>query len=243
MGSSIGNYKTEHIFALKQAVEGYEFYEKQRLTCDAEIELLLQQINEHLPPPKDCDTLDHPKGARHNQPKIHDLHTLLVTFTGGKDVATISGFSDKTFLKLTAEIGNNVNAWATADHFTSWLGLTPQTDKTGKTKRKRRNRAKTKAGQIFKESAMSIAKSKYLALGSFFRRIKSKRGTKIAIMATARKLAVQYYNVLKQGVGFVEQGIKVYEEKQKVKLEQFLIKKAQELGYQLVNIETAEVVH
>lgn len=238
-----GYYKTEHLFALKQAVEGYEFYEKQRLSCDAQIDILLNQINEHLPPPTDCETFEQPHSVRHNQPKIDNLHKLLVTFTGGKDVAAISGFSDKMFLKLTAEVGNNVNAWPTADHFTSWLGLTPRTDQTGKTKRKRRNRAKTKAGQIFKESAMAIAESKHLAIGSFYRRIRSKRGPKIAIMATARKLAVQYYNVLKYGVHFVEQGIKEYEEKQKIKLEQFLIKKAQELGYQLVNIGTAEVVH
>jgi hypothetical protein len=90
---------------------------------------------------------------------------------------------------------------------------------------------------------MAIAESKHLAIGSFYRRIRSKRGPKIAIMATARKLAVQYYNVLKYGIHFVEQGIKEYEEKQKIEFEQFLIKKAQEIGYQLVNIGTAEVVH
>lgn len=81
---------------------------------------LLNQINEHLPPPTGCETFEQPQSVRHNQPKIDKLHKLLVTFTGGKDVAAISGFSDKMFLKLTAEVGNNVNAWATADLFTSW---------------------------------------------------------------------------------------------------------------------------
>jgi transposase len=123
------------------------------------------------------------------------------------------------------------------------LGLTPRTDQTGKSKRKRRNRAKTKAGQIFKKSAMAVAGSKHLAIGSFYRRIRAKRGPQIAVMATARKLALQYYNLLKHGVQFVEQGIKQYEEKQKSKVEQYLFKKAQELGYQSVAIKTAEVVH
>lgn len=215
-----GYFKTEHLFALKQAVEGYEFYENQRLACDAQIEALLQQINEHLPPPTDCPTIDQPKMARHNQPAIENLHRMLISVNGGKDVAAISGFSDKSFLKLTAEIGTNVDAWPSSDHFTSWLGLTPVTAQTGKTKRKRKNRVKTKAGQIFRESAMAIGESKYLAMGSFYRRIRSKRGTKIAVMATARKLAVQYYNLLKHGVHFVEEGLKKYEEQQKQKLEQ-----------------------
>ena len=237
-----GHFKTEHLFALKQAVECYEFYQRQVASCDAQIEALLQQINEQLPPPN-CPTIDQPKAARHNQPNIKNLHRMLLTANGGKDVATISGFSDKAFLKLTAEIGTNVDAWPSSGHFTSWLGLTPLTAQSGKTRRKKKNRAKTKAGQIFRESAMAIAESKYLAIGSFYRRMRAKRGPKIAIMATARKLAVQYYNLLKYGVQFVEDGLKKYEEQQKQKIERLLIKKAQELGYQLVDLNTAEVVH
>lgn len=243
MASLEGHYKTEHLFALRQAVECYEFYERQRLACDAQIELLLQQINEHLPPPEDCTTLNVPKDARHNHPKIKELHKKLVTANNGKDVATISGYSDKTFLKLMAEVGTTVSPWPTDGHFTSWLGLTPKSDTSGKTKRKKKNRAKTNAGQIFREIAMAVAESKYLAIGSFYRRIRAKRGVKVAIVATARKLAVQYYNLMKYGVQFVENGIKKYEEQQKKRLEHFLIKKTQELGYQLVITETGEVVH
>lgn len=237
-----GHYKEEHLFALKQAIECYEFYECQRLACDAKIEALLRRINEHLPPP-DCPTIDQPKAARHNQPKIENLHTLLVTASRGRDVATISGFSDKTFLKLLAEIGSNVDAWPSPEHFVSWLGLAPRTDQSGKMKRRRRNRAKTLAGQIFREAAMAISESKYLAMGSFYRRIRAKRGPKIAVVATARKLAIQFYQTMKHGVQFVEQGIKKYEEQQRQKLERFLHKKAQELGYQLIDSRTENVVH
>ena len=237
-----GHYKEEHLFALRQAVEGYEFYERQRLACDAQIEALLRQVNERLPPP-DCPTLGQPRASRHNQPRIEDLHALLVTASGGKDVAAISGFSDKTFLKLLAEVGSNVDAWPSPGHFVSWLGLAPRTDQSGKMRRRRRNRTKTLAGQIFREAAMAVAESKYLAVGSFYRRIRAKRGPSIAIVATARKLAIQFYNTMKHGVQFVEQGIKKYEEQQRQKLERFLQKKAQEFGYQLVSVQTTEVVH
>lgn len=238
-----GNYKSEHLFALQQAVEGYEFYQKQCVACDKQMELLLQQINEQLPKAEECPTIDQPKNARHHHPKIENLHKNLVNMNNGKDIATISGFTDKTFLKLTAEIGTSVDNWPTSHHFTSWLGLSPKTDQTGKTKRRRRNYAKTKAGQIFREVAMAIAESKYLAIGSFYRRIRAKRGSKIAIVATARKLAVQYYNLIKHGAQFVEQGIQKYEEQQRLRLDHFLQKKAQELGYLLVIPQTGEVVH
>lgn len=238
-----GNYKAEHLFALKQAVEGYEFYLRQIEECDRQIELIIQQINDNLPPPGDCPTINSPRPARHYQPNIDNLHTLLVRATGGKDAAQISGLTDKTFLKIIGEVGTNVDAWPTAQHFTSWLGLTPKTDQTGKSKKRRKNKAKTNGGQVFKEAVMGIADSKYLALGGFYRRIKAKRGAGIAVMATARKLAERYYNLMKYGLNYVEQGIEKYEKMQKHRLEQFLIKKSQEIGFQLVNIETGEVVH
>ena len=238
-----GYYKEEHLFALRQALEGYDFYEHQRLTCDQMIEGQLQKINEHLPPPTDCPTLHQPKTARHNEPKIRNLHALLVGANHGRDAARISGLADKTILRLMAEVGTSMNPWPTSDHFTSWLGLCPRISQTGKTKRRRKNRAKTYAGQIFKEAAMTLAESKYLAIGGFYRRIRAKRGPQIAVMATARKLAVQYYNLIKYGIGFVEQGLQKYEESQKQRIEQFIVKKAHELGYQLVNNQTGELVH
>jgi transposase len=238
-----GYYKAEHLFALQQAVDGYEFYERQRLACDKMIEAQLQKINEHLPPLSDCHTVSQPKPARHNHPKINDLHALLIRANHGRDAATISALSDKTVLDLMAEVGTNMQPWPSSDHFTSWLGLCPRTDQTGKTRRRRKNRAKTNAGQIFKEAAMSVAGSKYLALGGFYRRIKAKRGPAVAIMATARKLAVQYYNLIKHGIDFVENGLQKYEERQKQRLEQFVMKKAQELGFQLINPATGELVH
>jgi len=33
-----GNYQPEHLFALRQAVEGLDFYTQQLVACDAEIE-------------------------------------------------------------------------------------------------------------------------------------------------------------------------------------------------------------
>lgn len=154
----------------------------------------------------------------------------------------ISAISDKTVLRLVAEVGTDMEAWPTSGHFVSWLGLSPKTDKTGKTKWRKKNRAKTYADQIFKEVAMAVAESKYLAIGGFYRRIRTKRGPKIAVMSTARKLAVQYYNLIKHGLDFVERGLQKYEERQKQRAEQFVIKKARELGVQVVNLKTAEVV-
>lgn len=238
-----GIYKREHLFALRQAVEAYEFYDRQIATCDAEIGKILKEINDQLPPPENTSTLHKAKPTRHNAPDIENLHPMLVTLTGGKDLAIISGLSDLSFLKVIAEIGTDINRWPTVKHFTAWLGLAPNSHRSGKMIKRKTNRAKTKAGQIFREAAQAMSVSKYLALGAFYRRICSRKGPKIANMATARKLAVQVYNLLKHGYEFVEQGVENYNNQLKVRQEKHLKKLADKLGYILSPNPEALVVH
>lgn len=111
-------------------------------------------------------------------------------------------------MQLLSEIGWDMAPWPTAKHFTSWLGLSPLKSQSGKVIRKKRRRAKTRAGQIFRLAAHSIGKSKYLALSGFYRRIRSRSGSKVAMVATARKIAVLFYNLMKHGAAYIEECIK-----------------------------------
>jgi hypothetical protein len=52
-----------------------------------------------------------------------------------------------------------------------------------------------------------------LALGGFYRRIRATCGGQVANIAAARKIAELYYNTLRYGNSYVEQGLKAYEEK------------------------------
>ena len=106
-----GNFKAEHIFALKQALSAYDFYQKQITECDQQIESLLKQHTDDLPTPSKTTP---PKNARHNAPKIDELHTKLMKMTGGNDPSQITGLTDKTLLELLAETGTNLEAhWKT----------------------------------------------------------------------------------------------------------------------------------
>ena len=58
----------------------------------------------------------------------------------------------------------------------------------------------------------------------------------IAIKATARKLAVMFYNLLTKGLDYVEQGVKKYEEQYRIQMTKFLQKKAAEFGYAMVAV-------
>lgn len=225
-----GNYKEEYIFLLKQAYDAWQFYQGQIKECDLQIEKLLKEVTAQIP----ISDTGSPKPSRHNCPQIEELHDKIVKLNQGRNATQISGISDTTMLKLTAELGIDYNKWPTEKHFVSWLGLSPKKHQSGKLKRNKRNYAKTKGGQIFKECAMSIANSKHLALKGFYHRIKTKHGARAANKATARKLAVLYYRFMTKGMEYVEIGLIEYEKQYKEIMIRNLSRKAKILGLQIV---------
>jgi transposase len=227
-----GHWQEHHLFALRQAVEAYEFCHAQMAACDREIEQLLQRINAHKAP-LERDPSIQSKPIRHNAPAIANLHSHLLTMTDGRDVTKLPGFTALGFMKLMGEIGPDLSAWPTVKHFTSWLGLSPGNSQSGK-RRKKVPRKKTVAAQIFRESVMSIAKSKYLALGAFYRRLRARRGPAVAHVATARKLAEMFYHLMTKGLDYAEKGVEQYEAQYQEQTIRFLKKTAAKFGMSLV---------
>jgi transposase len=231
LASLQGHWQEHHVFALRQALEGYEFCQAQARACDQQIEALLIRINRDKPPQKP-EAGRKIKKVRHNAPAIANLHGHLITMTGGLDATKLPGFTSLGFMKLLGETGPDLSSWPSHKHFTSWVGSAPGRHQSGR-RNKRVPRKKTVIGQIFREAALSIAKSKHLALGAVYRRLRATRGAPIAIMAIARKLAELYYKLLTKGLDYVEEGIKRYEEKYQKQTLQYLQKKAAALGFTL----------
>lgn len=226
-----GNYRHEHLFALRQAIDAYEFYQQKTIECDKEIENLLDEINKDKPTPTD---MKKPKQIRHNKPMINNLHLNLMKMTNGNDPSQITGLTDSTLLQVIAEVGTNMEPWKTEKYFTSWLGLAPNTHQSGTSFKKRKIRNSSNAGQVFRMAAQTLVLSKHNAIGAFYRRIQSKKGKLTAMKAAARKLAVCYYNVMTKGVEYVELGIQQYEQKIKEQQIKYLHKQAHRFGLTLI---------
>lgn len=226
-----GNYKEEYLFELQQAYDGYMFYLDQVRKCDTETEKILQAYNRKSDKYyKDGNPI---KPIRHNKPDIKHLHELLLGIHGANPTI-LPGLTDYSFMRLTAELGNDIKQWPNIKAFVSWLGLAPGKNQSGKMNKRSKKRAMTRAGLIFKQAAQTILISKQPGLGAFARRIKARRGPAIAIKATARKLAELYYKMFSEGMQYVEQGVKIYEEKIRQQQIKFLARKANELNLQLI---------
>ena len=224
-----GYYTEAGLFLLRQAYDAYHFYKKQINACDGQIEQVLQRINKD----NDLNEAGKRKTIRHNRPDVENLGGHLLTIFGSKDPIILPGITDYTWLQLYAEVGSDLSRWETEKHFTSWLGLSPGQNHSGK-KKKNARKGRPQAGQIFRKIAQSLLTSKKIALGAFARRIRSRKGPAIAIKATARKLAAQYWRLMVKGSDYVEQGITFYQEQLIRQKTGLLNKLARELELEVV---------
>lgn len=229
-----GNYREEHLFALKQAVEAYQYYQTKILECDKEIEKQLISMTKDLPEP---ESISKPKPIRRNKPNIENLHTMLMKLTKGVDPSKITGITDATHLEIISKVGLDLSKWNTSRHFSAWTGLAPNQNDSGDRKRNKKVKNKSSAGQIFRIAAHSLTNSKHNALGSFYKRIRAKKGKPFAMKAAARKLAVTYYNIMTKGIDYVEEGINLYELKIKEQRIKALHKQARYFGYSLSPVD------
>ena len=72
------------------------------------------------------------KRVRQHNPQIDKLHYKLIRITEGRDATTLPGFTDYNYLRVLSELGNDISRWPTEKHFTSWLGLAPGQNRSGK---------------------------------------------------------------------------------------------------------------
>jgi transposase len=220
-----GNYRPEHLFSLKQAVELYEFYLAKIADCD-------QQILEQLKRFDATGSDQNPPGGKPGG----GLDAALLRMSG-VDLASIDGIDTTTALKIIAEIGIDMSRWKSDKHFASWLGLCPGAKISGgKVLSSATKRIANRAALAFRMAAFSLIRSRS-ALGGYIRRLKARLGAPKAITATAHKLARLVYSMLKNGTTYADLGQHYYEERYRSRLIQNMKRKAKQLGFDLVPAE------
>lgn len=233
-----GDWRVEHLFTLRQAVELYEVYQQKIEACDQEIERYMQSLDVR----GDAKDLPSRRGGtrRKNQPHF-DLRRRLYELTG-TDLTSIDGIDAMTAQTVVSESGIDMSRFATEKHYSSWLGLCPNHQITGgKVRRRRTRKVRNRAAQALRVAAQSLHKSK-TALGAYYRRMRSRLGPAKAITATAHKLAVLIYRMLKYGMTYVDQGQQAYEEQYRERTLQMLKKRVKQMGYAMVDLCSGEVV-
>jgi hypothetical protein len=204
-----GNERREQVFALRQALELYDSYQAKIDACEQEIEATFAscadgvEAVDALPAARD-------KTRQAKPPKFPVREALFRVL--GTDLSQVHGFSAYTALKRIGECGADMSRWPTVKHFTSWLSLAPGNKISGgKLRSATTRRSSNRAAKTRRLAAGNVGKT-HTALGAFYRRLAARIGKAKAVTATARKLAVLFYNTLRYGMAYQDPGASYYEE-------------------------------
>jgi transposase len=230
-----GNWRAEHLFALKQAVSLYDSYQTSIAECDAQLAQVLSRLAVH------DDAPEAPKSGRGRRPvKIEkfDLRKALYRACG-VDLTRIEGIDVGTALTMIAEVGPDLSRFKTVKHFASWLGLCPGTKISGgKVLSAASKRTANRLAQALRMSAVSAGRS-HSALGAYYRRLSARLGKAKAVRATAHKLARLIYTLMTKGEAYVDQGQDYYEQQHQQRVLKNLKKKALTMGFSLTPVALA----
>jgi transposase len=251
-----GDFREEHVYALGIAHRMYNSIQAEIQSCEAEISKCLHKLvpttaalraaysklvesedvveeksdaemvemvmAELLPDPH-CDRKDHFKG-------------LL-----GVDATAIPGVDVKTITELLSEVGLDFSKWENSARFASWLGLSPCVKKSGVSKNLRHHTKKvqSRAAEALRMAASSVTGTD-THLGDFYRRLKSRHNAAVAITATARKIAVIFFEMVTKQREFVELGPGYRQKRNPGKYVAKTRRKLMELGYQIIPLEKPE---
>ncbi len=232
-----GRYRPEYLAELRCCLILWDKYQEVIAALDAEIAGHLRSMRQQteLPPlpPK-----PRVRGRKPHDPRF-DVRTALYYATG-VDLTAIEGIAALHALTLVSELGSDFTKWPTVKHFTCWLGLCPNWQKTGgKVKSSRVRRGKNRAALALRLAAWSLLRSKSY-LGASWRRQRSRLGAPKALTATAHKLARIVYHLVRFGEASMKQTEEAYAAQVRERLDKQLHRRARELGYTLTKLETAE---
>ena len=211
-----GNWTEEHLFELRQCYQLYCTHRQMIIECDMEIEkqLIVQIASKNEGLIHDFSKVKRKATAKHKVP--FNLTAYLKEILA-VDVTEVCGISEINALTILSEVGKDMTKWKTEHHFTSWLGLAPNTKISGgKAISSKIMKKKHHAGQAFRMAANGLYNSKS-PLGDYFRRIRSKTGAPKAVVAAARKLAIIYYKMVTNKEAFNPKAMEAYRQKYKEK--------------------------
>jgi transposase len=234
-----GTWKEEHLFALKQSLEFYDYYTRQIANCDAQIQQHYSVMKPRWQAPADQPVAAlpkrRPKKRNKNSPPA-GVEEEIVRISG-VDIAAVDGIGAGLAQTILSEIGTDMTKWPNEKHFTSWLGVVPRNDISGgRVLRSRTLPSTNRAGQAFRQAANAVRHTS-TAFGAFYRRKQAQGGPLHAQVATANKIARTVYHMLKFHVQYEDMGVEEFERRHRERDIRTLRRKAATLGFTLLDAQ------
>lgn len=229
-----GIHKDQYVKILKNTLISYDFFKERMREYETHIEdvlksLLPKGIDGNKPVIKSKTSF-----TRKNQYRINLKEYLKEII--GVDATKIDGLDEISILDIISVTGLDMNKWPSAEHFVSWLNLSPRPRISGgKILGHDKRFTNNKATQAFRLGAQSMWQNKG-SLGHLYRRLSTQKGAKKANKAVARKMAIVFYNMVKNQTEYDKSKLQVDIERQRAKKISILTKEASKYGFVLEKV-------
>lgn len=200
------NNREDFLFGLKQEYQAYQFFQKQIVACDKEIDVFIKEELRKTPEKKKLKTTDKPyKRQNKNAISIKNFNQIAFQYFGGVDLMSIEGLSHATVLSIMSEIGpDGFYKFGTSKQFVSWARLAPNNKISGgKVLSSRIPKGSNRLKIALRQAANAIGNLKDTHLSDFFKRVAFRKGRQAAVSATARKLGVIIWTMVTKQVPYV----------------------------------------
>jgi transposase len=244
--SLLGNWREDVLFELAQVLATYDFQVQQIEKCEQQLEKYMKAqptrpavgpVLAQAAPAEEEAPKKHKKKTRSGAPRKNrvafDLEMQLARVMGA-DLTVIDGIKLMTVQTIYSELGPDLSAFPTENHFASWLMLAPKRDVSGgKVIRHVWVKGRNRVANALRMAAESLKNSQSY-LGARYRSLRGRLGGPKAIKAMARYLACLVYRMLTKGQDWVDRGAAYYEQRRQQRELIHLQHKAKALGLQLV---------
>jgi len=233
-----GNWRSDHLFNLKQHMAMYDSAASQIAVYEEEIQRRMQEVtpagrkDAKAPPLANMEKRKTMK-RRDQEGKRQALYRAM-----GVDLTTIDGIGVETTEVIMSEYGTEMSKFSTEAEFVKHTGLAPHRPVSGGKvlKDKRKKQKGTRTAEALRNAASSLKHSRS-ALGAYYRRIARRKDSGVAVFATARKLGELVYRMLRYGQQYVDVGQAEYEKRYEQTRIRALTSTANQMGYNLVKQE------
>ena len=237
-----GNWRSDHLFNLKQHLAMYDSATGQIAVYEEEIQRRMQEVTPagrkdvKAPPLANLEKRKTMK-RRDQEGKRQGQYRAM-----GVDLTTIDGIGVETVEVILSEYGTEMSQFPTEGEFVKHVGLAPHRPVSGGKvlKNKRKKQKGTRTAEVLRNAASSLKHSRS-ALGAYYRRIARRKDSGVAVFATARKLGALVYRMLRHGQQYVDVGQAEYENRYEQTRIRALKSTANQMGFDLVKQEAVSV--
>jgi transposase len=185
-----GHWREDHLFSLQQALTMYDAVQERIAPMKGRFcgsSARWKENSSGAKPRHLCRTPTKQERSKNAGKKRQALYRM-------------SGVHATQIEVVLSEFGPDLSRFPGEKQFVAHTTLAPHGAKTGgkPIKKKKRNSTRTRVAAALRMAALSLRHSQ-TALGAYYRKIAQRKGGDIAVFATARKLAILIYRLLRWG--------------------------------------------